>query len=348
MKKNIAAVAALFTIHVLLFTCSAQDMHFSQPAMTPLMQNPALAGANYDMQAIANYKSQWTSVSSPFKTYGISVDRRLYDRTRGRRSKKGFWAAGLDVYSDKAGDGQMGTLQANLCGAYHIKLDFDNTLATGMMLGYMQRSINPDELQWMNQYDGMKYRPDLPSYEVFDHKTKGVPDVGAGVEWAYNKGEAYMTGNDHQSINAGVAVYHPHQPEYGFLGESKDNLHVRWVGHANATLGIANTNLSVAPGIFYYHQGSTDELTYGSLLRYVLRDDSKFTGYIRGSAVSLGAYYRNKDAVIVQALIEVSEYALGISYDVNTSDLNSASHGVGGFEISLRWVQWRWFYYKKV
>ncbi|MFI5151315.1 MAG: type IX secretion system membrane protein PorP/SprF, partial [Bacteroidia bacterium] len=47
---------------------NAQDTHFSQFYMSPLTQNPAMAGAVYDMQALINYRNQWSSIATPFKT----------------------------------------------------------------------------------------------------------------------------------------------------------------------------------------------------------------------------------------------------------------------------------------
>ncbi len=47
----------------------AQDSHFSQFDKSPLMINPALAGALYKTQVNLNYRSQWSSVNSPFKTF---------------------------------------------------------------------------------------------------------------------------------------------------------------------------------------------------------------------------------------------------------------------------------------
>src|SRR5688500_6785188 len=78
----------------------AQDVHFSQFWMTPLLQNPGLAGANYDLQAILNYKDQWSSVASPYKTFDLSFDMKFNQK----KPKKGFLAGGINVFSDKAGD----------------------------------------------------------------------------------------------------------------------------------------------------------------------------------------------------------------------------------------------------
>jgi hypothetical protein len=35
-------------------------------------------------------------------------------------------------------------------------------------------------------------------------------------------------------------------------------------------------------------------------------------------------------------MLELSQYTIGFSYDINTSNLRPASNGRGGFEISIR------------
>ncbi|HXC03151.1 MAG TPA: hypothetical protein VNZ86_00290, partial [Bacteroidia bacterium] len=85
-------------------------------------------------------------------------------------------------------------------------------------------------------------------------------------------------------------------------------------------------------------QGPSMELLAGSLIRYKLKQDSKYTGRNKGTALSLGAFYRAGDAVAATMLLEYSNYAIGWSYDINGSSLQSASHFRGGTEITLRFV----------
>ena len=61
------------------------------------------------------------------------------------------------------------------------------------------------------------------------------------------------------------------------------------------------------------------------MLKYYFKDDSKYTGYIRRSTLGLGAYYRYQDALIVNLLLELGQYAIGFSYDLNTSGLSKVS-----------------------
>lgn len=55
-------------------------------------------------------------------------------------------------------------------------------------------------------------------------------------------------------------------------------------------------------------------------------------------AFILGGYYRLGDAVVLATGYEFSGYRIGMSYDVNLSDLKTASKTRGGFEISLRFT----------
>nr|HMT30619.1 type IX secretion system membrane protein PorP/SprF [Bacteroidia bacterium] len=44
------------------------------------------------------------------------------------------------------------------------------------------------------------------------------------------------------------------------------------------------------------------------------------------------------DAFIASAGVEYNNLSVGASYDFNTSDLNTASNGKGGYELSLIYI----------
>lgn len=320
-----------------------QDIHFSQFYMAPLAQNPALAGYNHDYQAILNYKTQWQSVPSPYKTMAANFDMRLGKK----KPNKSFWAAGVNVYSDKAGDGQMATTQANLSVVYHVRLSRYSTLGTGLQAGFQQRSISAGALQWGSQYDGSKYNPTMMSGEVNGMVMKSFADLGGGLLWNYNNtsGERNVTDNHDLKAHLGISAFHVNQPGYSFY-DSKEKLNMKFVVHGGALISKKNSNVAYNPGFMYYRQGNLQEIYAGGMIRYKLNQDSKYTGLQKGAALSLGGFMRAKDAFIATMLFEYSSYAIGFSYDVNTSQLRVASNMRGGFEISLRYVNPNPFLYK--
>jgi len=92
------------------------------------------------------------------------------------------------------------------------------------------------------------------------------------------------------------------------------------------------------PSYLVMIQAGHHEVTAGMMIKYIMQDASKYTGRKKPAAFSLGGYYRYTDAFIVATRYEFSNYSIGMSYDVNLSDLKTASKSRGGFEISLRFM----------
>ncbi|MES2140318.1 MAG: PorP/SprF family type IX secretion system membrane protein [Bacteroidota bacterium] len=313
----------------------AQDIHFSQFYMSPFTQNPAFTGAVYGMSAQVNYKEQWKSVGTPYKTVAAAYDVSFQKK----KKAKAFYAAGINFFSDKAGDSNMGTTQANLSGACHVYIDRYTKVGAGLQVGYAQRSIDYAALQWGNQFDGQAYNPTLSSRETNGSTAFAYPDVAAGVVWTYNNsaGMRRVVENNDLKANVGMSVFHFSQPKYSFAGNN-EKLKMKFVLHADVLLSIPFSNLGFVPGIMVYKQGAPAEILAGSLIRYKLKQKSKYTRDKSSSAISLGGYYRAKDAGTIAMLLEYSNYAIGMSYDINTSALKTASTGRGGFELTIRYV----------
>jgi len=329
----------------------AQDIHFSQFTLMPLVINPAQAGTTVWIRAATDYRQQWKSISDPYKTIAVSFDQKLKKRwarqveTVFSRRKTLFFQKvsetglgwGVLVFSDKAGTSQMGTTLANFSMAYQLKTGQNTMLAAGVQGGVTQRSINYSQLKWGSQWDGSNYNQNLSSQEDFSNSNIVYPDFATGVMWTYKKNERYMRGNDQKDIYIGASLSHLFQPSYSFFG-TDEKLYRKLIVHGYSLIGIKNTNYSLTPAFMYAKQGTAKEILFGSLIRYMLKEDSRYTGYVKGAAVSLGGYYRNRDAFVIAGMYEMSSYSIGISYDVNVSKLKAVSYGRGGFEITLRFL----------
>ncbi|MEX1001442.1 MAG: PorP/SprF family type IX secretion system membrane protein [Crocinitomicaceae bacterium] len=312
----------------------AQDIHFSQFYMMPLQQNPSMAGALYELEANVIYKDQWRAVSSPYRTFGMGYHMRFSKK----KKPNGYLAAGANFFSDQAGDGNLGTTKGGLSLAYHIKADTYNSFGAGLYGGYFQRKIDYTNLTWASQYDGLQMNTSLPAGDVGQANYSRF-DLGAGINWTYNNtgGDIKVAGNNDLNFNLGLGVFHLNRPTVSFLG-SDDRLNMRYVFHGNGVISLSNSNWAVVPGFMYARQGPSQEIYVGSLMRYLLSQNSKFTGFKNGAALYAGAYMRMRDAVTAKMIIEYAGWAFGVSYDVNVSSLNTASNFRGGLEFSLRFV----------
>jgi len=330
-------------LHSVLFLCAllachfacAQDQHFSQFYTAPLMQNPALAGSLYDMQANINYKRQWGTVAEPFSTSSASFDMKLPAKKR----LKNNLGVGLSFFNDNAGLSKLRADAVHFSFAYHIKLSANGSLSGGLQGGLVQRSIDPGKLQWGSQYNGNYYDPNLPSNELTGINTKLYVDAAIGIAYAYNNRSigSKVSSNNFVRWTLGLSAFHVNRPDISFT-QSIDPLHIKWAAHGQGLFSVGNSNLAVAPGFVLYNQGAALEIYYGTLLRYGIKQQSRYTGFVKGSAFSVGFFHRWVDALVFVFQYEFSDYRFGISYDVNHSDLYSATQGLGGFEISASYM----------
>jgi len=325
----------------------AQDFHFSQYNQTPSLINPALTGASNVLRASVIYKDQWSGVTVPYKTFGASFEMKIkagnWDKVNSNMTKtykKSFsrLAAGLSFYSDKAGDGNMGSSQVNLSLASFVPINNKSSLSVGLQASIVQRSVDLSKLIFPYQFNGIGYDPTSYNGENAASQSFIYPDVAAGVNWSYGYGDKSIGANNNFKSNVGIAMYHINQPKQNFLIGSDKRLAPRFVLHGDFLIGIENTNIALAPSYLIQLQGPAKEILAGMMCKYYFNEDSKFTGFIKRSAFGLGAAYRNQDALVISSLIEVGQYAIGFSYDVNTSKLIAASAARGGPEIFIRFV----------
>lgn len=338
------------------YSLFSQDFHFSQFNENPLLINPALAGANQVMRVSIGYRDQWSSVTTPFTSYGLSFEARFkasnwdkVDPKRGMVFKKsaGRMAGGITVYNDKAGDSKMGTLSTNLTYAMFFPLNKNSRLSLGLQGGFVQRKMDDTKLIYNSQYNGYTYDSNLPSGETYSRNSFMYGDLGSGIAYTYSREERSLAANDQINANVGFAAFHLTRPNQNFTNATADRLYVKYVFHGNLVFGIKNTLMGIAPSWLIQMQGASKEITAGTMLKYYIKDNSKYTGFLKRSSVGIGAYYRTGDAVITSLLIETGRFAVGLSYDVNLSKLTTVSKAKGGFEITLRMMTPSAFLYQR-
>lgn len=333
-------VSKLFFFFLPLFfflsSSHSQDVHFSQFSQAPQWVNPALTGIfNGDIRAIVNYRDQWRSISGAgaiYQTSAFAFDAGLFKK----KWKNSYLGTGLFVFKDKAGEGGMGTTQLGFSLASIIYIAEGHQLSAGIQGGYVQRSLSPSaDFRWENQFSGQKYDPSLPG-ENMDYSPFSYGDVSAGVLWNFSSGGSNTFKNNMFRANAGAAYYHINQPQQKFFGS--EPLSSRLVVHAGSYVGLANSSVALLPSVFFMSQGPAAEFNIGLMVRYTLKEESKYTGIFKESALLLGGSLRAKDAFIPSLMFEFANFALGVSYDVNISALRAASAARGGMELSLRFT----------
>lgn len=314
-------------LYIILITVAtsfaeAQDIHFSQYNYSPLNYSPATTGLfDGDIRANGFYRNQWNSVTIPYKTFGLA-----YDQVLGIPSASGArHSAGALINSDRAGDGNFGTLQLLLSYAHLFSINSDSIhfISAGVQAGFNYRSLDFNRLTFDNQFTGDVFNPSAPTNESFDRTSYIYPDLNAGISWLGNF--------DNTTVQAGFSVQHLIKPNQTFLNES-NGLPMRFQMNAGAWF-LKNEKISFYPSVIYMMQSEFRELTGGAEVKFNLQKES-----VRKRALSLGAHYRSEDAIIPSVAVYYDLWRIGLSYDVNTSDLDAVSRKRGGPEFNVTYI----------
>ncbi len=321
MKRKLFLILILTTSAIF---ADAQDIHFTQYYTSPENLNPALTGFfNGTQRFTLQNKTQWSSVTTPYTTFSASYDMPVLKRYL----HQDLFGGGIVINRDQAGDSKFGTTQASLSLSYIKSLSrFNNQfISLGIQAGAAQRTIDYTELVFDNQYDGNSFNPTLPNNEQFSKSNFVFFDLSAGAYWHYIRHHDLV-------FNGGVALYHINEPMQSLFNNADVRLDRKLLFHASTQLE-PKRNVQILPGFLFMHQGTYNEFDVGALFKFI-----KIPNEVNYLALVLGLYTRMGDAFNFIAGLDYKEGSLGISYDVNTSNLVPASHNRGGLEISLSYI----------
>ncbi len=299
----------------------AQDIHFSQFLNSPGNLNPALSGfSDTKLRFALNNKTQWASVTVPFRTYSAYVDFQFFKR----KYKADLLGVSITAFKDEAGDSKFGTTQLNLALSYVKSLNKRNTsiLSIGGMAGYAQRSIDYSKLNFDVQYNGGYFDPNISSGEYFAVDGYNFMDFAAGINWFFIKKYELR-------FNSGLSIWHLNTPNQSLNNDESVKLNAKIIGYHETEWHI-NRVYHLMPSTYLAFQGKYREILVGARLRYISHQQrEKYTAFV------LGAFYRNMDAIIGYAGVEYLNLTIGATYDINVSSLRKASYALGGLELGL-------------
>ena len=315
---------------IFLFSCCcasiasmAQDIHYSQFNAAIQNLSPAQTGLfDGDWRLNGNFRSQWAAVPVPYRTFSIAADTRLKTKLQ-----NDVPAAGLQINADQAGDSKFTTLQVMLSGAYVKKLSQDSAhfLSLAVQPGLTTRSFNLNELSFDSQYTGDAYDPSLQDQENFPRTRMTYLEIGAGIGYLWRK-------SGRQLFSLSFSALHLNTPKQSFFNENDIRLDMKKSASALASFPVAE-KVDVLPTFLYQQQGKFTECVVGGFGKYYLKPVDGLT-----TAISFGAFCRLKDAVVLAANMDYKNYTVGISYDINSSNLVAATNRRGGFEISVIYI----------
>jgi len=317
MKKAFKILPLVLGCSMMVQKLAAQvDPHFTQYYIYPAWTNPALTGAFDGAYRVSGiYRTQWGSISTPYSTQGLSAE---FTTSKNMNF-------GISILNQTAGDGgyRYTTAYANLA---YTGVRFGPTenhrVVIGIQAGFIQRRFDPAKLTFGDQWNPITgYNPGNATSDILQNKNASSFDAGAGILYFD------ATANRKANFYIGYAASHITKPtdEFSGKGTEKESLPIRHTVHAGVRLKLSDV-VSITPNVLYLRQGNAQEKAVGLYTQLKASQETNFL---------IGANYRLEDAISPFVGFTHKRIVLGVSYDVNTSNLGKVVKGSNSFEISL-------------
>jgi len=320
MKTLFKTILASLILVALFFPVRAQDLHFSQFFEAPLLRNPSLAGIfTGDIRVQGVYRDQWNSFTNAYRTGSLNAE---YKMPVG--ASNDFITTGMQMLYDKAGTVGLTTTQLLPALNYHksISSNRNTYLSLGFMGGIVQRRFDRSKITTNNQYEGGGDGENLTAtnYSYFD----------GSVGMSLNSGFGDDAGNN---FIIGAAYHHLNKPKNAFYSNAGIAVKPKYVISGAVKFSVTETSyLNIQTDVS--SQGSFQEIIGGMMYGVKIGPDWEHPDYVLHG----GAFLRLNDAVIPTIKIDYNPFSVGLSYDVNISQLKTSSYGRGGFELSLTYI----------
>lgn len=313
--KKIILIALL---GIVSFAKAQVDPHFSQYYMHPLWLNPALTGAtNGDYRVGVIDRSQWSSVTKAFSTVGLSAD---FTTSKNLNF-------GLSLLQQTAGD--AGYKYFNGMGSISysgIRFGREGTkvITFGMSAGIISQGFDFSKLKGGYQYKPYFGFEPIGNGENFANgkKSTSMFDMGAGV--------TFFDADPDKKTNffGGFSAAHITQPKNSFFVSSATppTLDIRYTLHGGARV-LLSENSSIVPNALIMKEGKSQEIMLGGYWQISVIEEVDLMA---------GVNYRVKDAFYPYLGLNFNNLIVGLSYDVNASQMSTTgAKGASSYEFSL-------------
>ncbi len=342
-KTRIALERKLHLTVLLVFLSAAiwaQDIHYSQFHNAPLVINPALTGVfRGDVRFSGNFRHQWPRPPVEYTTFTAMADMKFLPDPEVSNNVPGFFSGGLNFNYDQAGDSKLSLASLGLNGSYTRMLDKRWFASVGVQLAGSQRRFDTDDLFFDDQYVPGSPGPGQPTKEAFPNTSNFFLDFSAGFNIRYQNFSGCTNVDllrDRTRVDFGLGIFHLNRPDQSFIEDEKVEVFTRYTPYALGLIKLS-PDFDLAANVMLQFQGPYRE--------YVGAIGPKFhIDKTPGDQVSLqlllGLRLNDEELSSWFPSIEVfyKNWRAGFSYDFDVSDFDVATDGIGGPELTLRYI----------
>ena len=305
MKKIILIFLGITSI------AHGQDAFFSNFYRSYALSNPSAIVMQDDINITALHRSQWSGIVNPFTNSQIEG----YYGLRKANSNEKIGSIGFSAINERLGSHGYSRNSYSITGAYNLKIANDQHLAAGLKIGYFNAGTDLNALSTGNQFQNGHYQANNPLGENMSNPVFSGVEISPSFTWYQHDLE------HHYKHYAGITLFNLNQPQISSVN-NEYKLPMRLAINAGSRVFIKN--LTLLPRGMFQIQGNQSQVIGGTDVLYAIGKNQ----------FGLGGYYRLGDAAIASFKYISDFIDIGVSYDLNTSNINNTSSSNGNsFEI---------------
>lgn len=282
---------------------------------TPNRVNPAFASSDNFQKGMFIFRNQYASEDIKFMTSYAEGNHPIFNEER-------RWSGvSVSLMNDRNYGAEIYSLnQISASYAISVPLQKYTEFSIGLNSSFQSKSLNTQQLTTGSQYvEYFGFDPNLPSGEGLGTINKNYFSFAFGLSW--QKVDRYGK----KLFSAGYALHNLNRPEDSFYENNVNKLPFLSILTASATL-MENYQWHIKQDVFLRHAGSVTELVSGPSFRYAV-------GNMRTESIKTMLRYSTANNIMLGAVYESENFALGGSFDFNILKNNVSNSGT--FEIML-------------
>lgn len=174
-----------------------------------------------------------------------------------------------------------------------------------------------------DQYQNSSYNNSNTNGENFSNSATTLADLNIGTIFQYTLKQRAI-------VQYGISYHHINSPKITFQNDASIKLNSKLSNYISIQYPIASKTDIIFEALFS-HQGKYNEIIPGTQFKFLLEQKTN-------QAISIGAYYRLKDAIIGRVGYQYKTLTAGLAYDVNTSKFKAATNNKGAVEFYVTYI----------
>lgn len=285
---------------------------------TPNRVNPAFASSDNFQKGMFIFRNQYASEDIKFMTSYAEGNHPIFNEER-------RWSGvSVSLMNDRNYGAEIYSLnQISASYAISVPLQKYTEFSIGLNSSFQSKSLNTQQLTTGSQYvEYFGFDPNLPSGEGLGTINKNYFSFAFGLSW--QKVDRYGK----KLFSAGYALHNLNRPEDSFYENNVNKLPFLSILTASATL-MENYQWHIKQDVFLRHAGSVTELVSGPSFRYAV-------GNMRTESIKTMLRYSTANNIMLGAVYESENFALGGSFDFNILKNNVSNSGTFEIMLSIR------------